>query len=350
LKKNDSYNEFIVDDIMLIDTGMSNSLQLDINSDLCADMQERVKVIFYKHYTNAVRPIEKKFQYEMEVKLTKDHAPIYFQPRRMSYSDKEKLKVIIDELLTNKIIRPSFSPYCSPILLDKKKNGNLRLCVDFRELNKVTIKDRFPLPLIDDHLDMLKDKKYFTRLDLKNAFYHVKVHNDSVKYLSFVTPMGQFEYTCMPFGFCNSPAIFMRYINNIFHSLVNSNKILIYLDDILISTETIDENISILIEVFDFMIENHLQLRLDKCSFLQTKIHYLGYEISHKGITHNPDNVNAIHSFPIPKNVKEVHIFLGLASYFRRFVKNFSIIAKPLYDLLKKKSRLCFWGGSTVKI
>jgi len=153
----------------------------------------------------------------------------------MSYSDKEKLKVIIDELLINKIIRPSFSPYCSPLVLVKKKTGNLRLCVDFRELNKVTIKDRFPLPLIDDHLDMLKDKKYFTRLDLKNAFYHVKVHNNSVKYLSFVTPMSQFEYTCMPFGFCNSPAIFMRYINNIFHSLVNPNKILIYLDDILIS-------------------------------------------------------------------------------------------------------------------
>lgn len=123
-------------------------------------------------------------------------------------------------------------------------------------------------------------------------------------------PMGQFKYyTCVLFGFCNSPAIFMSYINNIFYSLVNSNIILIYLDDFLISTETIDENISILIEVFDTMSENHLQLRLDKCSISLTKMYYSSYGISHKDITPNSDNVNTIHNFPILKNIKDIYSF-----------------------------------------
>lgn len=189
---------------------------------------------------------------------------------------------------------------------------------------------------------MLKDKKFFTRLDLKNAFYHVKVKEDSIKYLSFVTHMGQFEFMRMPFGFFNSPAIFMRYINNIFHSLIEQIKILIYLDDILISTHIVDENFEILIEVFSIMSQNHLKLRLDKCSFLQEKIQCLGYEVSLNRIQPNPDNINAINNFPTPKNSKEVHSFLGLASYFRRLVKDFSITAKPLYDLIRKESEFNF--------
>lgn len=141
-------------------------------------------------------------------------------------------------------------------------------------------------------------------LDLKNAFYHVKVKEDSIKYLSFVTPVGQFQYTRMPFGFCNSPSIFMRYIYTIFDLLVKQNKILIYLDDILISTQTINEHINILIEVFRIMSENCLKLRTDKYSFLQQTIQYLGYEVSFDGVKPKPHNILAIKKFSIPKNSK----------------------------------------------
>ncbi|KAL4085230.1 hypothetical protein QTP88_027089 [Uroleucon formosanum] len=193
----------------------------------------------------------------------------------------------------------------SPICIIKQSSvpSNVLVTpVSPKELNKITIKDRFPLPLIDDYLNMLKDKKFFTRLDLKNAFYHVKVKEDSIKYLSFVTHM----------------------------------------DDILISTHIVDENFEILIEVFSIMSQNHLKLRLDKCSFLQEKIQCLGYEVSLNRIQPNPDNINAINNFPTPKNSKEVHSFLGLASYFRRLVKDFSITAKPLYDLIRKESEFNF--------
>ncbi|XP_050538636.1 uncharacterized protein LOC126904043 [Daktulosphaira vitifoliae] len=206
-----SNDDFIFDDIMLIDIDKTETIKLDINENLSVDVQDEVNIIFKNYYLNdVVNPKKLEAPFELEVKLTKDHVPFYFRPRRMSFSEKEKLKTIINELLAEKIIRPSNSPYCSPIVLIKKKTNDLRLCVDFRELNKITIKDRFPLPIIDDTLDMLKDKVYFTRLDLKNAFYHVKVKEESIKYLSFITPMGQFEYTRMPFGFCNSPSIFMR--------------------------------------------------------------------------------------------------------------------------------------------
>lgn len=220
-------------------------------------------------------------------------------------------------------------------MLVRKKEGESRLCVDYRELNKITVKDNFPTPLIDDHLDRLRGKSYFSSLDLRNGFHHVKVADGSVKYTSFVTPLGQFEFLKMPFGLTNAPRVFQRYIN-IFRDLIRENKILVYLDDILIATENVGEHLEILCEVFDLARQHGLQFRLDKCSFLYREITYLGYSIDESGIRPSATNVESVVDFPVPRNAKEVHRFVGLASYFRRFVKNFSIIAKPLYDLIKK--------------
>lgn len=274
-------------------------------------------------------------EYFMQIKL-KHEQPITFTPRRISYADKQKLQVILDELLKNNIIRPSKSPYASPIVLVHKKNNEIRLCVDFRALNDITIKDNYPTPLIDDHLDRLKDKNYFSSLDLKNGFFHVKMHPDSIKYTSFTTPLGQFEYLRMPFGLTNAPREFNRFTAQVFENLIRENKILLYLDDILIATETINEHINILKEIFEIASKNKLHFRFDKCKFLFKKITYLGYLISSDGIQPDPSNVEAVTKYPLPKNSKEVHRFVGLASYFRRFISNFSIIAKPLYDLIKK--------------
>lgn len=145
-------------------------------------------------------------QTEMKISL-KNEQPITFRSRQLTYADKEKLQVILDDLLEAGTIRPSNSPYASPIVLVRKKTGELRLCVDFRELNKITVKDNFPTPLIDDHIDRLKDKKYFSSLDLKNGFYYVKMSECSIKYTLFVTPIGQFEFLRMPFGLTNAPRV-----------------------------------------------------------------------------------------------------------------------------------------------
>ncbi|XP_011859685.1 PREDICTED: uncharacterized protein LOC105557126 [Vollenhovia emeryi] len=236
------------------------------------------------------------------------------------------------------IIRTSDSPYAFPIVLVRKKDGESRLCIDYRELNKITVRDNFPTPLIDDHLDRLRGKSYFSSLDLRNGFHHVKVADESVKYTSFVTPLGQFEFLRMPFGLTNAPRVFQRYINDIFRDLIRENKILIYLDDILIATENVGEHLEILREVFNLARQHKLQFRLDKCSFLYREIVYLGYLIDENGIRPSAANVESVTDFPVPRNVKEVHRFVSLASYFRRFIRNFSIIAKPLYDLVKKNA------------
>lgn len=332
-------NQIDVNEIMHFectdDVGEGKVTGLNVNPDLSCQDVIKVNEIYSECYVEPERPLSPNVNFEMHIAVTHKQ-PFAFRPRRLSYEEKEKLHVILQDLIEKQIIRPSNSQYCSPIVLVRKKSGEIRLCVDFRELNKITIKDHYPLPLIDDHLDLLRSKKYFTCLDLKNGFHHVKVADDSIKYTSFITPLGQFEYLRMPFGLCNAPSVFQRFINEIFRDLIEQNQILIYLDDILIATDTIQDHLNILRRVFNLMTVNLLELRLDKCLFLQNKIIYLGYLVDESGIRPNPTNVDSVKNYPIPKDAKSVQRFLGLTSYFRRFIPSFSVIAKPLYDLIRK--------------
>lgn len=226
--------------------------------------------------------------------------------------------------------------------MTKKKNGETRICIDFRTLNKITVRDNFPLPLIEDQLDLLAGKKYFTTLDLKDGFFHIQMHEDSIKYTSFVTPLGQYEYIKMPFGLKGAPLKFQRYVTQIFKDQIDAGEILVYLDDFLIATETIEHHFYVLEKVFKLLVENLLELRLDKCRFFQTKLDYLGYTITSEGIRPTNQGLEAIKRFPIPRNTRDVQSFLGMCSYFRKFVENFSVIAKPLYDIIKKDTNFQF--------
>lgn len=210
------------------------------------------------------------------------------------------------------------------------------MCVDFRTLNKITTRDHFPPPLIEDQLDLLGGKKYFTILDLKDGFFHVKMHEESVKYTSFVTPFGQYEYVRMPFGLKGAPLKFQRYVTQIFKDQINAGDISVYLDDFLIAMETIEHHFRVLRRVFELLIANRLELRLDKCRFLQTKLDYLGYTIKDEGIRPTDRGLEVVKNFPIPRSVRDVQSFLGLCSYFRKFIEHFSIIAEPLYDVTRK--------------
>lgn len=169
---------------------------MNINKQINFPTKEHLRQIYNQKYNlnnNFQSDTSEATNTEMTIALKHDQ-PISYRPRRLAFADKEKLRKILDDLLKNNIIRPSNSPYASPIVLVHKKNGELRLCIDYRELNKITIKDNFPTPLIDNHLDRLRGKNYFSSLDLRNGFHHVKITETSIKYTSFVTPLGQFEF------------------------------------------------------------------------------------------------------------------------------------------------------------
>ncbi|XP_076620054.1 uncharacterized protein LOC143341206 [Colletes latitarsis] len=271
----------------------SSTPQLIINENIPHTVREQARQIFEECYVKPIRPEIPQNQNTMELSLT-DDKPFYCNPRRLSYAEKSKLKEIIEDLLEKGAIRESTSEYASPIVLAKKKNGELRMCIDFRKLNKVTKRDNFPLPLIEDQLDLLQGKKYFTLLDLKDGFFHIKMHENSIKYTSFVTPLGQYECTKMPFGLKGGPLKFQRYITQIFRDLITSGDVSVYLDDFLIATVTIDHHLRILERVFKLCVANKLELRLNKCKFLQTKLEYLGYVVTSEGIRPTERGINDV--------------------------------------------------------
>lgn len=272
---------------------------------------------------------------ELKILLTEE-TPVYQNPRRLSPLELDVVNKQIDEWLTLGIIKPSKSNFASPIVLATKKNGTYRLCVDYRRLNKNIIKERFPLPLIEDQIDRLKHAEFFTSLDLKNGFLHVKVNKESQKYTSFVTPQGQYEFQKMPFGLCTAPSVFQRFVNDIFRDIIQEGTALAYLDDLIIPSKTEEEGLEKLRRVFKKAEEFGLQFNWEKCNFLKRKITYLGYVVEEGQISPSKEKITAVANFPIPQNLKTLQSFLGLTGYFRKFIKNYSLIAKPLTDLLKK--------------
>lgn len=278
---------------------------------------------------------------EMIIKLT-DDTPVVYNPYRMSLKEKEQLSEIIEDLLENGIIRESSSSYASPVLLVSKKNGQKRLCVDYRALNRKTLKDKYPLPRIEDKLDCLGGNRFFTSLDLASGYYQVPVAEQSKQLTAFVTPDGLYEYNRMPFGLANAPSVFQRAINSMLNG-VGQNLVLAYMDDLLVPSQTVQSGLEKLEKVFVMLRDAKLTLNPKKCVFFQEKIDYLGYEICSDGIRPGMLKTEAVRLFPVPKNVHEVRQFVGLASYFRKFVQNFSVIARPL-TMLTKNNELWRFG------
>lgn len=283
------------------------------------------------------KPDEKKKESNVELKIIlTDEDPVFQNPRRLSPLEMNAVNTQVKEWLDKEIIKPSKSDFACPVVLANKKDGSRRMCIDYRRLNKKVIKERFPLPIIEDQIDKLKEAKMFTSLDLKNGFLHVKVHKDSQKYTSFVTPQGQYEFQRMPFGLCTAPSVFQRFINDIFSDLITDGTLLVYLDDLIIPSITEEEGISKLEKVLKRSEEFGLEFNWKKCHFLKKEIQYLGYIICDNEVRPSQEKIKAVANFKKPNNVKTVQSFLGLTGYFRKFIRNYSLIAKPMTDLLKK--------------
>lgn len=219
-----------VNEILNIDVSevVNNEIdKLDINPDLPYPIKCQVKEKFQKQYLQAEAPTEPKIKAELKL-IVKDKQPFHHAHSRLTIGEKSKLRAILNDLLGRGIIRHSVSEYASKTVLVRKKDGSKRLCIDFRALNKITARENYPLPVIEEQIEALEKKKYFTSLDLKEGFHHVKVHEDSVKYTDFITPFGQFEYVRMPFRLKNASARFQRYVNEIFEPLIRAGLVLVY--------------------------------------------------------------------------------------------------------------------------
>lgn len=273
----------------------------------------------------------------IELKITlKDDLPIAQRPRRISAAEQEEVDHQIKEWLEEGVIRVSFSEYASPLVLVRKKDGRLRICVDYRLINRKMLRDEYPLPIIDDHIDKLANARVFSVIDLKNGFFHLRVHEESIKYTSFVTMSGQYEFLRAPFGLATCPKVFTRYITIIFRDLITRGVVIIFIDDILIPAINEEQAAGRLREVLQTASEYGLQINWTKSQLLVRRVEYLGHVIEGGVVMPSPGKTDAVLKFPEPRNEKQLHSFLGLCSYFRKFIQDYAMLAQPLTDLLRK--------------
>ena len=267
--------------------------------------------------------------------------PIKQGVRRIPLHLSQEVDKQVNEMLEKDVIEPSNSPWASPVVLVRKKDGTMRFCIDYRRLNEVTVKDAYPLPNIDEAFDHLSGHAMFSTLDLNSGYWQVAIEEKDKPKTAFVTRRGLFQFKVMPFGLTCAPATFERLMETVLAGL-QWDKCLVYLDDIIVIGNSFENMLENLEKVFDRLQRAGLKLKAKKCNLFATKVSYLGHIISCEGIATDPEKIKAVAEWPIPTNVTEVRSFLGMCSYYRRFIRDFASEAKPLH-CLTEKGRKFLW-------
>jgi hypothetical protein len=245
------------------------------------------------------------------------------------------MEELLMNLLKNQVIWPSESPYSSPTILVKKKDGTWRLCIDYRKLNKVTIKNKYHIPLIEDLLDELNGATIFSKLDLRSGYHQIRMHTDDIAKTAFSTHQGHYEYVVMPYGLTNAPATFQTLMNQLLQQYLRKF-VLVFFADILIYSKNEAEHVEHLNIILTLLQKNSLFAKRIKCVFAQDKVEYLGHIISSAGVSTDSTKINEVQAWPLPNNITDLRGFLGLAGYYRRFIKDYGKIYRLLFGSLKK--------------
>ena len=285
-------------------------------------------------------PPHRKFDHAIDIQPGREvpFGPIY----PLSEPQREVLREYLDRMIREGKIQSSKSPAGAPILFVPKKNGKLRMCIDYRGLNNVTIKNRYPLPLMDTLREQVSKAKVFSKLDLRDGYYLIRIKEGDEWKTAFRTRYGHFEYKVMPFGLCNAPATFQNMIHEVLREFLDQG-VVVYLDDILVYSETEEEHVNLLTKVFTCLAKYNLAVAVHKSVFHVPEVEFLGYIVNGTGISVSGETTQAIRDWEVPKNLRGVRAFIGFANFYRRFIQNFSSIVRPITDLTKKDVKW-YWG------
>jgi hypothetical protein len=275
---------------------------------------------------------------EFVIDLIPGTSHIAKRPYRMAAPELAELKKQLRELQRSVFIRPSSSPWGAPVLFVEKKDKSLRMCVDYRSLNEVTIKNKYPLPNIDDLFDQLKGAKYFSKVHLRSGYHQLKIRESDIPKTAFVTRYRQYEFMVMSFGLTNAPTYFINLMNKVFMEELDKFGI-VFIDNILVYCKSVEEHEQHLRVVLGKLRAHKLYAKFSKCEFFLEKISFLGHILTVEGVAVDPGKVETASNWRQPTNVSEIRSFLGLAGYYRRFIEGFSKIARPMTELLKKEKK-----------
>ncbi|GKA17128.1 putative reverse transcriptase domain-containing protein [Tanacetum coccineum] len=283
-------------------------------------------------------------QVEFQIDLVPSDEPVARAPYRLALSEMKELSDQLQELSAKGFIRPSSSPWRAPVLFVKKMDGSFQMCINYRELNKLTVKNRYPLPRIDDLFDQLQGSRFYSKIDLRSGYHQLRVCEEDIPKTAFRTRYGHNEFQVMLFGLTNAPAVFIDLMNRVCKPYLDKF-VIVFIDDILIYSKSKQEHGEHLKLILELLKKEELYAKFSKYEFWIPKVLFLGHVIDRKGIHVDPAKTKSIKDWASPKSTMETHQFLGLAGYYRRFIEGFLKIAKSMTNLTQKNV-MFDWGDN----